>query len=893
MPLIGLSSNFNKLLEKATSNLMLDPDWPTILSICDLIRQGDVSPKNALAAINKKITSENPHTASFGLLVLESCVKNCGTLIQNEVCTKQYMEQLKEIAKTTQHLEPVRNKILELIQAWAYAFRENPKYRAVHDTMRIMKAENFMFPDLQYSDAMFSADIAPEWVDGDKCHRCRENFTTFLRKHHCRACGQVFCNQCAGKFSVLPKYGIEKEVRVCITCYDQVNKPIVTTTPKDTDLPIEYLTSSLAQQQQVPPRKTDEELREEEELQIALALSQSEAEHKEKEKKRVTSAITSNSTAFAKVNYSPPPSPSPSPKIQEEEEEEYDPDLAKYLDRQYWEQRQSALEEQTSRLNVTSPSAPNISSPMPQKVIAIKQQNGEIDPEMKNFVDALRSQVEIFVNRMKSDSSRGRSIANDSSVQTLFMNITALHSKLLRYIQDQEDKRVYYEGLQDKLTQIKDARCALDALREEHRLTLLQEKQEADRKKQLQMAQKLEIMRKEKREYLQYQRELALSRIQEQEREMQMRQEQQKQQYKMSGYSSVDFMGPSTQGSPVRQVQYSNSEAIYSSLPAANPATAYAYPPATGTYQVPANYMIQHPHQPQSIDPAAIPESKPPAEESQNKQNHESLGRVTVSGPGLVSKIQIPVMGGPPSQSPLQGLPTTTYIPTTGQPVTHIPTNGMAVTGHMMPPAPGQIPPQMMPSSQQMIQAQQRQQMMQAALARQMAMAGQIPGQPPHSIGANMPMPGHGPIVMPSSNGPMQAPIQQMQGSPQQVVSPQPQIPSQQQQMPGPPQQLPNQSQQIPGIAGAHMAAMSGVRIPLTQQAQMYHQQMQQHQQQIAQQQPSQQPPQQPQMQQLPVQQQLPQQQQEPEPQPQEPMSTLKQEEERKSPEVAELITFD
>lgn len=42
-----------------------------------------------------------------------------------------------------------------------------------------------------------------------------------------------------------------------------------------------------------------------------------------------------------------------------------------------------------------------------------------------------RSQVEIFVNRMKSNSSRGRSIANDSSVQTLFLNITAMHSRFV------------------------------------------------------------------------------------------------------------------------------------------------------------------------------------------------------------------------------------------------------------------------------------------------------------------------------------------------------------------------------------------------------------------------------------------------------------------------------
>lgn len=120
--------------------------------------------------------------------------------------------------------------------------------------------------------------------------------------------------------------------------------------------------------------------------------------------------------------------PSPS-KLQEEEEIE--PELSKYLNRKYWEQRQTAIEDHTTRVDVTSPSAPNISSPMPQKVIMSKQQNGEVDNQMEEFVHALRSQVEIFVNRMKSNSSRGRSIANDSSVQTLFLTITAMHSRFV------------------------------------------------------------------------------------------------------------------------------------------------------------------------------------------------------------------------------------------------------------------------------------------------------------------------------------------------------------------------------------------------------------------------------------------------------------------------------
>ena len=75
------------------------------------------------------------------------------------------------------------------------------------------------------------------------------------------------------------------------------------------------------------------------------------------------------------------------------------------------------------------------------------------DVEMDEFVTTLKTQLEIFVNRMKSNSSRGRSITNDSSVQTLFMNTMAMHSKLLKHIQDQEDKRVQYEGLQVIMSQ--------------------------------------------------------------------------------------------------------------------------------------------------------------------------------------------------------------------------------------------------------------------------------------------------------------------------------------------------------------------------------------------------------------------------------------------------------
>lgn len=538
------SSTFDKLLDKATSNLLLEPDWPSIIQICDLIRQNDVQPKYAIAAIKKKLISPNPHCAMYALQVLESIVKNCGSGVHDEITSKANCEMLRELAKTTQH-ENVKQKVLELIQTWTFAFRKSTKYRAMKDTMNIMKTDGFKFPVLRESDAMFSADCAPEWTDGDVCHRCRVVFNLIQRKHHCRACGNVFCHHCSQKSTTLPKFGIEKEVRVCDSCFEQAHKPNAggpipaggSEKEKETDLPAEYLSSSLAQQNQAPPRKTEEELREEEEFQLALALSQSEAEAKEKEKMRITNAMHGINTHQSPVNNTRSPSPP--------EEQGMDPELARYLNRPFWESRQT---EDTDR--PASPSAPSpLQAMMYLSGAAMKPQVNGVnmtDPEMDEFVHTLKSQVEIFVNRMKSNSSRGRSIANDSSVQTLFMNITAMHSRLLRYIQQQDDARLHYEGLQDKLTQVKDARAALDALREEHRDKLRRQAEEAERQRQLQMAHKLEIMRKKKQEYLQYQRQLALQRIQEQEREMQMRQEQQKQQYLMG--PQYAFMGSPVHG---------------------------------------------------------------------------------------------------------------------------------------------------------------------------------------------------------------------------------------------------------------------------------------------------------------------------------------------------------
>ncbi|GFO17365.1 hepatocyte growth factor-regulated tyrosine kinase substrate [Plakobranchus ocellatus] len=526
-----MSGNFNRCLEKATSQLLLEPDWDSVLQIVDSIRMGDVQVRTALQGIKKKIGNENPHVSMFSLQLLEACVKNCASTFHSEVATKDFMEFMKDQAKTRN--DPVKEKVLELIQTWSHAFRNEPSYKAVEDTFHLLKMEGHKFPALKESDAMFDAEKAPSWKDAETCTRCRVQFNLVNRKHHCRKCGEIFCKSCSSKTSTIPKLGFEREVRVCDSCYDKIHKTS-SSSKKEDDLPAEYLASPLSKQSQNPPSKSEKEQQEEEELQLALALSKSEHESKEKERERARGNYslynkTTNESSSAPVNATIAAAPL--------DTSEMDPELARYLNRHYWQQKSEEQMQPTTVLT-TVPSAPVATSEArtssgptseTQVVSSHLYQNGDTDSSHAQFLSALQGSLEIFVNRMRSNSQRGRPIANDSAVQSLFAVISEMHPQLMTHIQEKEDERAHFESLQDKLTQLRDAREALDSLREEHKEKRRREAEELDRQRQIQMMQKLEIMRQKKHEYLEMQRQHALQRLQEQEREMAARFEQQKQ----------------------------------------------------------------------------------------------------------------------------------------------------------------------------------------------------------------------------------------------------------------------------------------------------------------------------------------------------------------------------
>uniref|UniRef100_A0AAQ5WYT3 Hepatocyte growth factor-regulated tyrosine kinase substrate n=1 Tax=Amphiprion ocellaris TaxID=80972 RepID=A0AAQ5WYT3_AMPOC len=646
--------------------LLLETDWESILQICDLIRQGDTQAKYAIGAIKKKLYDKNPHVALYALEVLESVVKNCGQTVHDEVASKQTMEELKDLLK--KQTEPnVRNKILYLIQAWAHAFRNEPKYKVVQDTYQIMKVEGHVFPEFKESDAMFAAERAPDWVDAEECHRCRVQFGVMTRKHHCRACGQIFCGKCSSKYSTIPKFGIEKEVRVCEPCFELLNKKADGKAPSSgsAELPPEYLTSPLSQQSQMPPKRDEAALQEEEELQLAIALSQSEAEEKERMRQKNSysmypkadpTPVTSSAPPVSTLYTSPVNSSAPSA-------EDVDPELARYLNRTYWEKKQEeARKSPTPSAPAPVPLAeplPSITQPVeshvpvqPVSIVEVcgclaelkwqQYQNGESEENHEQFLKALQNAVTTFLNRMKSNHMRGRSITNDSAVLSLFQSINNMHPQLL-----------------DILNQLDEKRCETSWLS----CAVLQ---------------------------------LAIQRLQEQEKERQMRLEQQKHTIQMRAqmpafslpYAQMQSLPPSVAGGVVYQ-------------PGAPPSYPGTFSPAGSVEGSPMHNIYMN--QPGQTAPGQY-QAMPSAATDPNMVNAYMYQAAGTNGQPAPPQGQAPPTTSPP-YSNYQPTPTQAYqnvvsqaqsMPPMSQPA---PTNGMGYMGYqpynmqnMISALPGQDP---------------------------------------------------------------------------------------------------------------------------------------------------------------------------------------------------------
>ncbi|KAI1304650.1 Lateral signaling target protein 2 [Halotydeus destructor] len=80
---------------------------------------------------------------------------------------------------------------------------------------------------LEENASRTNALIAPIWVPDElvsSCTGCTQQFTLIRRRHHCRNCGQIYCQSCSSQSVPLAHFGFSKPVRVCSPCFTQFSE---------------------------------------------------------------------------------------------------------------------------------------------------------------------------------------------------------------------------------------------------------------------------------------------------------------------------------------------------------------------------------------------------------------------------------------------------------------------------------------------------------------------------------------------------------------------------------------------------------------------------------------------------------------------------------------------
>ena len=67
---------------------------------------------------------------------------------------------------------------------------------------------SIMFENRKVTNEISIPKTSPAiWIPSkniNKCYKCKEDFSLWRRKHHCRVCGRIFCSSCADEWGIIP-----------------------------------------------------------------------------------------------------------------------------------------------------------------------------------------------------------------------------------------------------------------------------------------------------------------------------------------------------------------------------------------------------------------------------------------------------------------------------------------------------------------------------------------------------------------------------------------------------------------------------------------------------------------------------------------------------------------
>jgi len=163
-----------KMIEQATNELQLGPDWAANIAICDRIQHEPGSAQVAVKTIAKRLDFKKPEVQLLALKMLDTCMKNCDMDLQRLVASKEVMKIMTSLATGKKNKanffqrmgnqkgqdldanrikDEVQQQALVLVRAWAEGSTVVPgQVPLFMETYTALQRQGLRFPELNEED---------------------------------------------------------------------------------------------------------------------------------------------------------------------------------------------------------------------------------------------------------------------------------------------------------------------------------------------------------------------------------------------------------------------------------------------------------------------------------------------------------------------------------------------------------------------------------------------------------------------------------------------------------------------------------------------------------------------------------------------------------------------
>ncbi|KAF8052809.1 hypothetical protein N665_1503s0004 [Sinapis alba] len=162
------------LVDRATSDMLIGPDWAMNLEICDMLNHEPGQYREVVSGIKKRLTSKTTKVQLLALTLLETMLNNCGELIHMQVAEKDILHKMVKMVKRKPNIQ-VKEKILILIDTWQESFSgpqgRHPQYYAAYQ--ELLRA-GIVFPQRPPPTTVSSGQTGPSSTYNQNARNARQ-----------------------------------------------------------------------------------------------------------------------------------------------------------------------------------------------------------------------------------------------------------------------------------------------------------------------------------------------------------------------------------------------------------------------------------------------------------------------------------------------------------------------------------------------------------------------------------------------------------------------------------------------------------------------------------------------------------------------------------------------